>query len=120
MDALPEWIASLVGQENFDQMLEDGMTWNQMNDLLVYLLESYGLNASAGETVAEVEDEEGSRSPKISWTYQDILELWGPLESDFLRFYQIEEPLNVRWNKFLRLVAYLPQDTSTFFRILSQ
>ena len=65
MDALPEWIASLVGQENFDQMLEDGMTWNQMNDLLVYLLESYGLNASAGETVAEVEDEEGDEeAPK--------------------------------------------------------
>ncbi len=65
MDALPEWIASLVGQENFDQMLEDGMTWNQMNELLVYLLESYGLNAQAGETVAEVEDEEGDEeAPK--------------------------------------------------------
>ena len=35
-----------------------------MNDLLVYLLESYGLNASAGETVAEVEDEEGDEKPQ--------------------------------------------------------
>ena len=62
---VPEWIASLVGQDNFDSMLEDGMTWTQMNDLLVYLLEAYGLQASADELAGEAEDEEGDEdSPK--------------------------------------------------------
>lgn len=65
MNMVPEWIASLVGQDNFDSMLEDGMTWTQMNDLLVYLLEAYGLQASADELAGEAEDEEGDEdSPK--------------------------------------------------------
>jgi len=65
MDMIPEWIASLVGQENFDQMLEDGMTWNQMNDLLVYLLEAYGLQGAADELAGEAEDEQGDEeAPK--------------------------------------------------------
>lgn len=65
MSMVPEWIASLVGQDNFDNMLEDGMTWNQMNDLLVYLLEAYGLQASADELAGEVENDDGDEdSPK--------------------------------------------------------
>ena len=65
MNMIPEWIASLVGQENFDQMLEDGMTWNQMNDLLVYLLEAYGLQGAADELAGEAEDEQGDEeAPK--------------------------------------------------------
>ena len=65
MNMIPEWIASLVGQENFDQMLGDGMTWNQMNDLLVYLLEAYGLQGTADELAGEAEDEQGDEeAPK--------------------------------------------------------
>lgn len=65
MNMIPEWIASLVGQENFDQMLEDGMTWNQMNELLVYLLEAYGLQGAADELAGEAEDEQGDEeAPK--------------------------------------------------------
>lgn len=65
MEYLPEWIASLVGKDNFDQMLEDGMTWDQMNDLLVYLLEQYGLQGASDQKAGEVEDESGdSDSPK--------------------------------------------------------
>lgn len=65
MEYLPDWIASLVGQENFDQMLEDGMTWDQMNDLLVYLLEEYGLQGATDDVAGEVEDESGEDdSPK--------------------------------------------------------
>ena len=65
MEYLPDWIASLVGQENFDQMLEDGMTWDQMNDLLVYLLEEYGLQGGTDDVAGEVEDESGDDdSPK--------------------------------------------------------
>lgn len=65
MNMIPEWIASLVGQDNFDQMLEDGMTWNQMNELLVYLLEAYGLQGAADELAGEAEDEQGDEeAPK--------------------------------------------------------
>ena len=65
MNMVPEWIASLVGQENFDSMLDDGMTWNQMNELLVYLLEAYGLQGAAEELAGEAEDEQGDvASPK--------------------------------------------------------
>ena len=65
MNIVPEWIASLVGQDNYDQMLSDGMTWEQMNSVLQYLLEVYGLTAAADETVGEtVDTEEESDSPK--------------------------------------------------------
>lgn len=66
MEMLPDWIASLVGKENFDQMLDDGMTWDQMNDLLQYLLEEYGLQGQTGDdTAGEAEDESGDDdSPK--------------------------------------------------------
>jgi len=65
IDMIPEWIASLVGQDNFDQMLEDGITWDQMNDLLTYLLQEYGLQVAGTEVVGEVEDSEGDEdSPK--------------------------------------------------------
>lgn len=66
MNVLPEWIGSLVGQENFDQMLSDGMTWEQMNEVLAFLLEAYGLagNSDVAEAVGETAGEEGSDSPK--------------------------------------------------------
>jgi hypothetical protein len=65
MNIVPEWIASLVGQDNYDQMLNDGMTWEQMNNVLSYLLEVYGLTAASDETVGEtVDTEEDSENPK--------------------------------------------------------
>lgn len=45
--------------------------------------------------------------------------MWGPLEADFLRFYNEKEPLDYRWQKFLRLIAYLPPEESIFLRVLS-
>lgn len=47
------------------------------------------------------------------------MELWGPLEADLLHFYNIESPLSVRWHKLLRLIGYLPPESSIFLRILS-
>ena len=64
MNVLPDWISSLVGDSNFDQMLEDGMTWEQMNDLLSYLLEAYGLAAQPEEEVEAEGEEEDSEAPK--------------------------------------------------------
>lgn len=45
--------------------------------------------------------------------------MWGPIESDFLHFYNIDSPLDVRWHKFIRLIGYLPPESSVFLRILS-
>ncbi len=45
--------------------------------------------------------------------------MWGPLEADLLHFYNIESPLSVRWHKLLRLIGYLPPESSIFLRILS-
>lgn len=65
MNVLPEWISSLVGNDNFNQMLDDGMTWEQMNEVLAFLLETYGLaGGSSDETLGESASEEGSDDPK--------------------------------------------------------
>lgn len=64
MDLLPEWIGSLVGKEVLDDMLDNGMTWEQMNDLLSYLLEAYGLSAQPDEEVEADGEEEDSEAPK--------------------------------------------------------
>lgn len=49
----------------------------------------------------------------------DILNHWGLIEADFLRFYNIENPLNVEYNRFLRLLKALPPADSTFLSVLS-
>ena len=59
-EAIPQWIASLIGDEKLQQMLEDGVTWDQMNELLEYLMGVYGLNT---EEDAEAEEED-STDPK--------------------------------------------------------
>ena len=64
MNVLPDWISSLVGDSNFDQMLEDGMTWEQMNEVLTFLLQAYGLSGGTDEAVGEAEPEEDSDDPK--------------------------------------------------------
>ncbi len=60
-EAIPQWIASLIGDEKLDQMLEDGVTWDQMNELLEYLMGVYGLNP---EDSVEDSEEEESDTPK--------------------------------------------------------
>jgi hypothetical protein len=65
LEVMPDWIGSLVGKENFDQMLEDGISWEQMNELLVYLLDFYGLSAVSEAIAGEGENqEEEEDSPK--------------------------------------------------------
>ena len=59
-NALPEWLESLVGKTNLNQMLDDGATWPQLDELLQYLLEAYGI---AGEQEIEAEAE-GESDPK--------------------------------------------------------
>ena len=49
----------------------------------------------------------------------DILKHWGLIEADFLRFYNIEKPLDVEYNRFLRLLRALPPADSSFLSVLS-
>lgn len=42
---VPEWLTALVGQENMDMMLLDGMSWKQLESLTQFLLEEYGVVA---------------------------------------------------------------------------
>ena len=58
-EAVPQWIASLIGQDKLDQMLADGMSWEQMNDLLNWLMEAYGLVAPQ-QSAGGVEGDEDS------------------------------------------------------------
>lgn len=58
-EAVPQWIASLIGQDKLDQMLADGMSWEQMNDLLNWLMEAYGLTVPQ-ESAGGVEGDEDS------------------------------------------------------------
>ena len=44
-----------------------------------------------------------------------IVERWGALEADFLRYYNISNPLSVSWGRFLRLVTNMPFKDSVFF-----
>lgn len=58
-EVIPEWIEALVGPDDFAQMMEDGITWNQMQEVLNYLLEFYGLNGE--QEPAEDGDEEAPK-----------------------------------------------------------
>lgn len=61
--AVPEWLASIVGDETMDEILEDGATWEQLEDLLQFLLNEYNV-VPEGEEV-DVEPEEGDEdTPK--------------------------------------------------------
>jgi bifunctional pyridoxal-dependent enzyme with beta-cystathionase and maltose regulon repressor activities len=59
-NTLPEWLESLVGKSNLDEMLDEGATWPQLDELLQFLLEEYGL---AGDQEIEAETE-GDADPK--------------------------------------------------------
>ena len=59
--SIADWIKSIVGEDNFQQMLDDGVAWDQMNSMLEWMLEAYGL--AAGDTEESVETEDGD-SPK--------------------------------------------------------
>lgn len=42
---IPDWLGSIVGKSNLDQMQEDGASWDQLQQLLNYLLKEYGVAA---------------------------------------------------------------------------
>tara|TARA_Y100000004_G_scaffold148076_1_gene169466 strand:+ start:194 stop:565 length:372 start_codon:yes stop_codon:yes gene_type:complete len=56
--AVPEWLSSIVGEETMEEILEEGATWTQLEELLQYLLQEYQIVQDVDEEV-EVEPEEG-------------------------------------------------------------
>ena len=56
---IPEWLESLLGKKVLDELIEKGATWNQLEELLNWLLQQYGIGNEM-----ESESEEGDDSPK--------------------------------------------------------
>jgi len=44
-----------------------------------------------------------------------VIERWGAVESDFQRFYHVDEPLRISWRKFRVLLFNLASEESAFF-----
>lgn len=60
--AVPEWLASIVGDETMEEILEEGATWEQLEDLLQFLLSEYQI---VTDEDVEVEPDEGDEdAPK--------------------------------------------------------
>lgn len=62
LTSIAEWLKQIVGEDNFQQMLDDGVAWEQMNSMLEWMLEAYGLTAE--ETEEEAETTEDGDGPK--------------------------------------------------------
>lgn len=51
-----EWLSAVMGEMQFNQMLEDGISWQQLEKVLVFLLTAYGVIPDPEEKSS---DEEG-------------------------------------------------------------
>jgi len=51
-----EWLGAVMGEVQFNQMLEDGISWMQLEKVLVFLLVEYGV---IPDPDAEASDAEG-------------------------------------------------------------
>ena len=54
---LSEWCKALVGDEFFAQMLEDGITMEQMVDLTIWLMQEYKISGSVKKTEEDSEED---------------------------------------------------------------
>jgi len=59
---IPEWLATLIGQDKLDQMMDDGASWKKLQELLNFLLQEYGISNEPLEAIDETTGEE--ESPK--------------------------------------------------------
>jgi len=59
---IPDWLATLIGQESLDQMMEDGASWEQLQGLLNFLLQEYGISNQDLEAIDDTTGDE--ESPK--------------------------------------------------------
>lgn len=56
--AIPEWLSSIVGEDIMEEILEDGATWEQLEQLLEFLLKEYNVTPDGEEEVAVDEGDE--------------------------------------------------------------
>lgn len=50
-----EWLGAVMGEEQFNQMLEDGISWIQLEKVLVHLLVKYGIIPDPDEATSDAE-----------------------------------------------------------------
>lgn len=50
-----EWLGAVMGEEQFNAMLEDGISWIQLEKVLVFLLVQYGVIPDPDEKVSDAE-----------------------------------------------------------------
>jgi len=55
---IPEWLATLIGQENLDQMMEDNASWEQLQGLINFMLKEYGISNQDLEAIDNTTGEE--------------------------------------------------------------
>jgi hypothetical protein len=60
---IPEWLESLLGKQTLEEVVENGATWPQLEELLNWLLDKYGIATGEGE-METADDQEGQDSPK--------------------------------------------------------
>lgn len=58
---IPEWLESLLGKTTLEEVVNNGATWPQLEELLNWLLDKYGIATGEMETA---DDTEGDDSPK--------------------------------------------------------
>ena len=55
---IPEWLESLLGEDTLEELISKGATWPQLEELLNWLIEKYGISQSDEELeTAESEDD---------------------------------------------------------------
>jgi len=55
---LGEWLTALIGEETFNDMLERDVSWGQLESVLNYLLQEYGVVPKEGEDSEGGEEED--------------------------------------------------------------
>ena len=58
---VPEWLESLLGKELMEEIIEGGATWPQLEALLNWLLDEYGIGSGDEEVVESEGDEDGPK-----------------------------------------------------------
>ena len=54
---IPEWLESLLGEDTLDELISKGATWPQLEELLNWLLEKYGISQNEELETADSEDD---------------------------------------------------------------
>jgi hypothetical protein len=56
-----EWLKALLGDEIYDELLDSGITWTKLEELLTWLLEEYGILPKEDDEESEGGEEEAPK-----------------------------------------------------------